>query len=100
MSEVAGDEGGGEGELAPPDWRVRAGPRNTDAERGKEHDATRVPFRDWCRHCMMSRGRTHHQVSKHKSEDHSRRPTFAMDFYVKKTNSVVNAQTISEESVT
>ena len=48
---------------------------------------------------MMGSGRTHHHVTKQKSEDQSRRPTFAMD-YLMKVSSVVNAQTTSEESVT
>ena len=35
----------GEEELAPPDWRVRAGPRNTPTQREREeHEATHVPF--------------------------------------------------------
>ena len=81
MSGEEGDEIDGEEELAAPDWRVRAGPRNqpTKRERG-EHEATHVPFRDWCAHCMMGRGRTHHHVAKQKSEDQPKRPTIAMDF--------------------
>ena len=49
MSGEEGDEIDGEEELAAPDWRVRAGPRNkpTQWER-EEHEATHVPFRDWC----------------------------------------------------
>ena len=82
MSDGEGDRIDGEEELAPPDWRARAGPRNrpTQKERDK-HEATHVPFRDWCAHCMMSRGRTHHHVTKRKSEDQSRRPTIATDYY-------------------
>ena len=49
MSEEAGDEVEGEGELASPDWRVRAGPRNRPTQNFREeHEATHVPFRDWC----------------------------------------------------
>ena len=59
-----------EGELAAPDWRVRAGPRSKPTQREREeHEATHVPFRDWCAYCMMGRGRTHHHVTKQKSED-------------------------------
>ena len=46
MSGEEGDEIDGGEELAAPDWRVRAGPRNK-GER-EEHEATHVPFRDWC----------------------------------------------------
>ena len=43
-----------EGELAVPDWKVRAGPRSKPTQREREeHEATHVPFRDWCAHCMM-----------------------------------------------
>ena len=70
MSEEAGDEVEGEGEVASPDWRVRAGPRNRPTQNCREeHEATHVPFRDWCTHCMMGRGRTHHHVIKQTSED-------------------------------
>ena len=69
-------------ESATPDWRVRAGPRNrpTQAKR-EEHEVTHVPFRDWCTPFMMGRGRTHHHATKQRSEDETRRPTFAMDHY-------------------
>ena len=80
MSDGEGDEIDGEEELAAPDWRVRAGPRNKSTQREREeHEATHVPFRDWCAHCMMGRGRTYHHVAKQKSEDQSRRPIIAME---------------------
>ena len=54
------EEGGGkegEGEMAPPAWRVRAGPRNKPTQKEREdHEAIHVPFRDWRTHCMMVRG--------------------------------------------
>ena len=70
MTEKAGAEVEGGGELAMPDWRVRARPRNRPTQKEREeHEATHVPIRDWCTQCMMSKGRTHHHVTKHKSED-------------------------------
>ena len=56
----------------------------------------------WCTHCMMGRGRgcTHHHVTKQKSENQSRIPTTAIDDHFLKMTSVVNTQTMSEESVT
>ena len=54
MSDEEGDEIDGEEELAAPDWRVRAGPRNRPEQKEREeHEATHVPFRDWCAHCTM-----------------------------------------------
>ena len=70
MSDGEGGETDGEGELAAPDWRVRAGPRSKPTQREREqHEATHVPFRDWCAYCMMGRGRTHHHVTKQRSDD-------------------------------
>ena len=69
-----------EQDSAIPDWRVRAGPRNRPTQKEREeHEATHVPFRDWRTHCMVARGRTHHIVTKQRSEDETRRPTIAMD---------------------
>ena len=76
-------------------------PRNKPTAREKEeHEATHMPFCDWCAHCKMGRGRTHHHVSKKRTEDLSRRPTIAMDYYFLKPNSTANSQTIPDESVT
>ena len=46
---------------------------------------------------LIGLGRTHHHVSKLKSEDQMRRPTNATDMKMK---SFVTAHTMSEESVT
>ena len=86
--------------MAAPDWLVRAGPRNKPTQKeGEEHEATHVPFRNWCTQCMKGRGRTHHRITKQKSEDQSRRPTIAIDYYFMKMKSVVVAQAMSEEAV-
>ena len=96
------EEGEGvKGEAGPADRRVRAGPRNKPTAREREeHEASHVPFHDWCTLCMMSRGRTHHHMSKKRSKDLSRRPTIAMDCNLLMPNSFANSQTIPEESVT
>ena len=101
MSDEEGRETEGEGEVAAPDWRVRAGPRIKPTQREREeHEATHVPFRDWCAYCMMGRGRTHHHVAKQKSEDQSRRPIIAMDYFFMRMESSPNVQLISEELIT
>ena len=100
MSSDERDEIDGEEELAAPGWRVRAGPRNKPTQREREeHEATHVPFRDWCAHCMMGRGRTHHHVAKQKSEDQSRRLIFTTDYFFMKMVSTPSVQAISEKSV-
>ena len=48
---------------------------------------------------MKGRGRTHHRITKQKSEDQSRRPTIAIDYKFMKMKSFVVAQTMSEEGV-
>ena len=97
MSDEEGGETDGEGELAAPDWRVRAGPRNKPTQREREqHEATHVPFRDWCAYCMMGRGRTHHDVTKQRSDDQSRRPVIAMDYFFMRMEASPNAQAISK----
>ena len=91
----------GEVELATPDWRVSAEPGNRPTQKEREeHEATHVPFRDWCTHCMIGSGRTHHHVTKQRSEDETTRPTIAMDCYIMKMQPAVNSRTISEEAIT
>ena len=92
MPDEEGNEIDGEEELAAPDWRVRAGPRNKPTQRKREeHDATHVPVRDWCVHCMMGGGRTHHHVAREKSEDQSRKPIITMDYFFTRMESAPNA---------
>ena len=87
--------------MAAPDWRVRAGPTNKPTQREREdHEATHVPFRDWCAHCMMGKDRTHHHVAKQKGEDQSRRPIIAMDYFFIKMESTPSAPEMSEEPIT
>ena len=97
MSDEEGNVVDGVEELAAPDWRVRSS-RNKPTQRETE-EATRVPFRDWCVHSMMGRGRTHHYVAKQKSEDQSRRCIIAMGYIFMRMESAPNVQAISEESM-
>ena len=101
MTDEEGKGAEAEGQGGTPEWRVRAGPRNKPTAREREeHEATHMPFRDWCTHCMMGRGRTRHHVSKKRSEDLSRRATSVMDYSFLKPNSIADSQTIPDESVT
>ena len=101
QSKRQGDGVDGEKELAIPDWRVRAGPRNRPTQKQREeHEATHMPFRDCCTHFMMDSGRTHHHATKQRSEDETRRPTFAMNHHFMRMQPAVNSRTISEEALT
>ena len=74
MTDEEGEGVGGKEEAGTSDWRVRAGPRNNPTVREREeHEAKHMPFRDWCTHCVMGRGRALHHVSKKRSEDLSMR---------------------------
>ena len=98
MTDEEGEGVDGEGEAGAVDWRVRAGPRNKPTAREREeHEATHMPLRGWCTHCMMGRGRTHHHVSKQKSEKLLR--NHGLLFSLTK-NSTASSQTIPEGSVT
>ena len=95
------DEGGGvqrEREAETADGRVQA--QETDCKRkGRTRSNTHAIPR--LVHTLHDgRGRTHHHVSKKRSEDLSRRPTIVMDYYFLKPNSTSNSQTIPDESVT
>ena len=49
VSDEEEDRINGEEESAAADWRVWAGPRNKPTQKeSEEHEATHVPFRDWC----------------------------------------------------
>ena len=101
MTDEEGEGVGIEGEAGTADWRVRAGTRNKPTAREREeHEATHMPFRDLCAQCMMDRGRTRHHVSTKRSQDLSRRPMVAMDYYFLKPDSTANSQTIPDESMT
>ena len=101
MSVEGGDDVDGEVELATPDWRVRAGPGNRPTQKEREeHEATHVPFRDWCTHCKIGSGRTHHHVTKQRNGDETQRSTIAMDYYIMKMQPAVNSRTISQEATT
>ena len=68
VSDEEGDRIFGQEKVAPPDWRVKAGLRNIPTQKEREGDeATHVSFRDWCTHCMMSRGRSHDHVTEQRA---------------------------------
>ena len=101
MTDEEGEGVEGEGEAGAADCRVRAGPRNKPTAREREeHEATHMPLRDWCAHCMMDKGRSRHHAFQKRSEDLSRRSTVGMDYCLLKPYSIANSQTTPDESVT
>ena len=76
------------------------GPKSEGEER--ERNTKQLTFRSGtgAHNCTMGRRRTHQQTTKHRSEDHWRRQTIALDHFFMKQNSVANSRTIRGESVT
>ena len=76
MSDEGGDKIDYEEELAAPDWRARAGPRNKPTQRGERRarSNTRAVPR-LVRTLHDGKGSHHHHIAMQKSEDESRRPT-------------------------
>ena len=64
------------------------------------HEATRVPFRDLCTHCVMVTGRTHHHITKQKIGDRARKPTNAVNDFFVRMKCAVSAQAMSEKAIT
>ena len=103
MSDEEGDRIDVEEESAPPDGRVRAGPRKQTDPEGKRRTCSNTrAVRERLVHTLHDGQRAPHYTSpnKKKSQDRSRRPTITMDYYFMKMKPVVDTQTMAEESVT
>ena len=94
--EDGGMEGEGE-EAGVADRRVKSGLRNKPtAKEREEHEATHMPFRDWCPHCMMGRGESITTCQREGVRDMARRPTIVMYCYFFKPNTTMSSQTVSD----
>ena len=51
--------------------KIRRKPRAPSKREREEHEATHLPFRDWCRHCVRGRGRNNPHRSSSSKEDNS-----------------------------
>ena len=51
--------------------KIRRKPKGLSKRERKEHEATHLPFRDWCRHCVRGRGRNNPHRSSSSKEDNS-----------------------------
>ena len=72
-----------EGEIPTVNFRRSPGGAPTKRER-EEHEATHIPYREWCECCVRARGRRHaHRHLKLSDEGReSRRPVIAMDYFL------------------
>ncbi len=58
--------------------RAMRAPHEPTQEEREGHEATHIPYRCWCRHCVAGRGRSEpHQT--HDSDEHAF-PTIAVDY--------------------
>ena len=71
-----------EGEQAREAVKVRTPVRVSKEER-ERHELTHTPFRSWCRHCVMGRGRNqeHKKVDRDEGEEESAVPRISMDYF-------------------
>ena len=78
MDELIDADGlGGEGTDTVSTGRVLAAPRTpTKAER-EEHDVSHVPYRPWCRFCVMGRGLERRHLTQSGDRDDDRPRVFA-----------------------
>ena len=65
--------------------KVRRAPKGPTKREKEEHEATHIPYRDWCRHCVKGRApnRPHRVGAKQGDQDDKERqvPRIAMDYF-------------------
>ena len=64
--------------------KVRRAPRGPTATEREEHEATHMPYRNWCRHCVRGRGSNHPHKKTHSEDPEQNQkkvPKIAMDYF-------------------
>jgi hypothetical protein len=81
MAEDIGDEEQDDEEGQQPKV-IRSPKAPTKAER-EEHEATHLPFRSWCTHCLRGRGRNkpHQRQIVDREVDERKVPKISMDYF-------------------
>ena len=75
-------EGGETEELgaeAKAPWRVRE-PGDPTPEERAQHELTHLPFRSWCRYCVMGRGRQEGHFRQNAKESSDNLPEISLDY--------------------
>ena len=76
----AEDDEQAEGEEVP-DVRAKTAPRGPSKSEREAHEATHMPYRSWCAHCVRGRGIASPHVEKKDDErKEMRRPVVSMDY--------------------
>ena len=60
-------------------WRVRE-PGDPTPEERAQHELTHLPFRSWCRFCVMGRGRQEGHFRRSKKESSDNMPEISLDY--------------------
>ena len=63
--------------------KVRKAPKGPSKEERAKHEATHLPFREWCKHCVRGRGKnTPHKKQKEKEEENTSKVSrVIMDYF-------------------
>ena len=85
-----------EGENSAVKFRRSPSGAPTQRER-EEHEATHIPYREWCECCVRARGRRRAHRSQELSDEdrEKRRPVIAMDYFFMKDATGSNNRQIS-----
>ena len=78
----AEDDEQAEGEEVP-DVRAKTAPRGPSKSEREAHEATHMPYRSWCAHCVRGRGIASPHVEKKDDDERKemRRPVVSMDYF-------------------
>ena len=66
-------------EAAEP--KIRRAPKGSTKEERERHEATHLPFRDWCKHCLRGRGRNRPHQSRKGNAEESQVVRISMDYF-------------------
>ena len=92
--ESAAEEEGEHGQQEGEEWaeveeadvaRVRLAPKGPTKKEREEHDATHMPYRSWCKHCVRGRAPNNPHRARSEEEDEEKKaaqvPKIAMDYF-------------------
>ena len=61
--------------------KVRRAPKEPTEEERLKHEATHIPYRSWCQHCVRGRGRTKPHFRKREQDPENAVPKISMDYF-------------------
>ena len=70
-----------EEETSAAQVKIRAAPSEPSARERAEHEATHIPYRSWCVHCVRGRGRSTKHMKMKRDEEEPDVPRISMDYF-------------------